>query len=1462
MYLRSLRAVALVVVSMAAFSCSSPEQSPPPRQVDSGFDFQDNAFAFPNYGGDTQVQLTPDMVARMCGVEVACVDGELPCTLNPVARNWMRSTNVTLEQGRSEGMAVAALMFATGQLDPNDFGAPTAAQLQLFGNRKLQKEIAYWSATQALPVATSNDVRYDAKSVFPFLVDALSPNRDKTYRLAIAQKTDTGFARGHALVPIGYYKGEGTTYLLRVYDSNFPQKERLLTIDPVANTWSYEVPTLDGETLVWEGTPENQNKLYFSPIEDRLGTLECPFAADSKVQTVAYAGMTMVQEGADGEQTGIVDGEVVESGGSKVVPAFSDCTRCGGSMQVINQASIAAGFQALSVTATSDVRTQQYDDMIAASGPDYAAHVRPRGNSNGDKVTFGDDASVDYESNTSQGVEITTAHKGDDGSYNEVTVTVDGGTDTSGVTVRVKRTPDGKQQVEVEGLPEGKEVTVTVLSREGTGAPEESHTVTYKSNGEDSSAVVDPATGDVTAQNADELSGGSCANGTRDGTETDVDCGGQCNRCDEGKTCATDTDCAGGTCATVGSDKICRSQQCSDGVKNGDETDVDCGGDVCVACTATNDNATTPTCNADSDCDTEMCVDGRCRIKNQVVARIDGLPRSGFYLYYYLDGRQTGKFLSATTATGTEPGWDAVVDLGEAYEFNVETMPAGCFTKQVFAPGVTGLDGADDTEPRGTIDLYCPTAGYRWALADVQYAEGLPALPADDPVKIKFWLDSYPGQTRPATVTIDASGQIGTSPVQVVRGAQFSDYWFARVVQVPSGTYTNPTTGQPDGIFCRMPPDKSSGTMNSLKFVASVRCDWASNGTCSDGVKNLDESDVDCGGSCPVCDVAEQCVSQGDCAEGVTCSEISGQRICVDYRRCYDFTLNNEETDVDCGGPYCDGCAEGEQCNADTDCEEEVCTNGVCAARTCSDGVQNGYELGVDCGGSYMQNGSGCTATCPLGNDCYRDIDCTSGWCEKGAGLLGQCAEALCTDGVQNGTESDVDCGGTSCNGCAIGETCTADSDCADQYCDANTDTCATPTCTDGIENGEESDVDCGGSSCNGCADGKACTADSDCTNQYCDATTDTCATPTCTDGVKNGDESDVDCGGSSCNACRGGKTCNADSDCITDTCNSGVCSGATCSDGIKNQDETGVDCGGSFCGACGLGEACTTDGDCTTDDCYCGASSGNCSGASGQCGAGKFVIDQPTTDGVQVSGTVTVPASCSQVYVQAWGAAGGPGSSSVTGPTAGGAGGYVSGTLPTAAGDTFSVWVGQGGATAGTFPAGTPGIGSKFGTAASGGAGDDAGGGGPGPGPGGDAGGDGGGLTSVQQSGSASVSFVVPAGAGASSSGAGQDVQAGAGGGSTDSNGEDAFFGSGSGGGGAGDQGGSIDQAGTYGTLSASLTSSDGSAGTPANTSAPDYSLCQGLNNGSPGAGSGAIVGALSQVGGDGCVILRCVSP
>jgi hypothetical protein len=72
---------------------------------------------------------------------------------------------------------------------------------------------------------------------------------------------------------------------------------------------------------------------------------------------------------------------------------------------------------------------------------------------------------------------------------------------------------------------------------------------------------------------------------------------------------------------------------------------------------------------------------------------------------------------------------------------------------------------------------------------------------------------------------------------------------------------------------------------------------------------------------------------------------------------------------------------------------------------------------------------------------------------------------------------------------------------------------------------------------------------------------------PTCTDGVKNGSESDVDCGGT-CPACGTDKSCSLPADCTSGVCTGGKCAAPSCTDAVKNGTETGIDCGGS-CPTC-----------------------------------------------------------------------------------------------------------------------------------------------------------------------------------------------------------------------------------------------------------------------------------------------------
>ncbi|EDM76079.1 putative lipoprotein [Plesiocystis pacifica SIR-1] len=76
---------------------------------------------------------------------------------------------------------------------------------------------------------------------------------------------------------------------------------------------------------------------------------------------------------------------------------------------------------------------------------------------------------------------------------------------------------------------------------------------------------------------------------------------------------------------------------------------------------------------------------------------------------------------------------------------------------------------------------------------------------------------------------------------------------------------------------------------------------------------------------------------------------------------------------------------------------------------------------------------------------------------------------------------------------------------------------------------------------------------------------------PECMNGRLDGDETDVDCGGS-CEPCADGLGCAEGPDCASGVCEDGTCQAPTCDDEVANGGEYGVDCGGP-CIVCAYSE-------------------------------------------------------------------------------------------------------------------------------------------------------------------------------------------------------------------------------------------------------------------------------------------------
>lgn len=315
-------------------------------------------------------------------------------------------------------------------------------------------------------------------------------------------------------------------------------------------------------------------------------------------------------------------------------------------------------------------------------------------------------------------------------------------------------------------------------------------------------------------------------------------------------------------------------------------------------------------------------------------------------------------------------------------------------------------------------------------------------------------------------------------------------------------------------------------------------------------------------GECVECTRTADCVGRGECVDNV----------CVPYSEC-DSSLDcvgepDGKTICDTGaGGECVQCVQGADCGPQGRCEDRVCRKECVSDNDCTpQGLLCDFDRGV----------------CVV---CTRTLEC--GPAEHCA--EGECVPDVCLRGAQlcDGN-AVVTCSDT---GDALGdpEPCEAGAQCVEAegqaFCQEppGEDDAAVPdSCSNGVRDGDETGIDCGGPDCPPCTAGGTCQEGSDCDSGVCAREcsgffglicTDRCQAPTCTDGVRNGGETDVDCGGPECNRCEAGRSCSVDDDCLSDDCDSGTCApAATCT---ANQCPSCLGSSNGWVRCCTGGNAC-----------------------------------------------------------------------------------------------------------------------------------------------------------------------------------------------------------------------------------------------------------------------------------------------
>ena len=584
-YIQGRIALLCAAVGVVLCACSDDDAAIPAR-ADSGFTMAANAFSFENFAdGYVESRMNANLVVRMFGAEAACVDpAAAACALTPAARTWMNRVNASMDGGRCEGFVVLSELLYLKAIDAASFGGDSARKLSLDGNLALQQELAYWFATQNVPsVSGAKAQKFLGRDALRFMATFLKPDAPEFYRIGIVRKTKNGISGGHAVTPIRYSETDVKgVYALHVYDNNFPDQDRVITIDANKNRWEYRASANpDEESALYYGDEGNRNPLYFAPVKSRVGTLPSPFGKGATESQTVFQGAVQVKAASGASAAGIgPDGEPVETGDGKVIPSFSALNTWDNSAPVTIV--LPSGEASFDVKGTDDTKLRATQIVHVGDGFTVTADnlaVTP-GMTDTFKVAQNGQSST-YTNTSGTPVMMTTTV----GNY-VVSVALTG--PSTNVVANVDP-QTGKIVLVTDGTANG---AIDIAVTKGDSGGSDRLTI---GGANTSTATLDASklapgkrlAGTQDTGNGPFPIGDSCSDDVKDNDEEGVDCGGSCPF-------------------------LCSGPTCTDSARNGNETDTDCGG----SCTTCADGLK---CNQNGDCASAFCELGICGSRDRVV---------------------------------------------------------------------------------------------------------------------------------------------------------------------------------------------------------------------------------------------------------------------------------------------------------------------------------------------------------------------------------------------------------------------------------------------------------------------------------------------------------------------------------------------------------------------------------------------------------------------------------------------------------------------------------------------------------------------------------------------------------------------------------------------------------------------------------------------------------------------------
>ena len=236
--------------------------------VSAGLNVNPNGFSFANFtAASSPEEFNADDVVKMFGLSKdVCVGGTTPCTLTAEAAAFARMVNESRASGHCEGFAVTAQdRFSTG-------AQPSTVTLENKG--EVTHGLMRTFATQFLKEVTDDTQAWAAKSLKEKVAALQESFAKKEAGYSLGVYSSMG---GHAILPYALEWVNEDVVKIKIYDSNWPGKDRYVTVDLKADKWTFaysgEDPANDPD--MWSGGAADMD---MTSVASRTSAT-CPFCS-------------------------------------------------------------------------------------------------------------------------------------------------------------------------------------------------------------------------------------------------------------------------------------------------------------------------------------------------------------------------------------------------------------------------------------------------------------------------------------------------------------------------------------------------------------------------------------------------------------------------------------------------------------------------------------------------------------------------------------------------------------------------------------------------------------------------------------------------------------------------------------------------------------------------------------------------------------------------------------------------------------------------------------------------------------------------------------------------------------------------------------------------------------------------------------------------------------------------------